>query len=137
MKKAIIGLSCLFVLTFFIMFTVIAKNNDKETKKAKIEVSNEFSQSPSIAIGSCCSGSKVANCCATKSTPVNCDASKYKEGKCDPSTCKGSKCDQAACQGEKCDPSTCKGSKCDPSTCKTNSGATSLSMVSVPMNCNK
>ena len=127
MKKTIIGLSCLFVLTFFIMFTVIAQNNDKETQKAKIEVSNDFSRCPSLANGSCCSVSKVTNCCATKSSPLNCDASKCKEGKCDPSTCKGSKCDQATCQG----------GKCDASTCKTNCGATSLSMVSVPMNCNK
>ena len=127
MKKVIIGLSGLFLLTFFIIFTVIAKNNDKETKKAKIEVSKDFSQCPSIALGSCCSGSKVANCCTTKSTQENCDASKCKEGKCDLTTCKGSKCDQATCQG----------GKCDPSTCKTNYGATSLSMVSVPMNCNK
>lgn len=127
MKKVIIGLSGLLVLTFFIMFTVNAQNNDKEIKKANTEISKDFSQNPSIALTPGCSGSKAANCCANKSTPANCDASKCKGGKCDPSTCKGSKCDQATCQG----------GKCDPSTCKTNCGATSLNMVSVPMNCNK
>lgn len=127
MKKVIIGFSGLLVLTFFIMLTVIAQNNDKETKKAKTEVSKDFSQCPSIAMGSGCSGSQMANCSATKSATLNCDASKCNEGKCDPATC----------QGGKCDPTTCQSGKCDPSTCKTNCEKVSLSMVSTPMNCNR
>jgi hypothetical protein len=119
------------------MFTVIAQNNDKEIKKAKSEVSKDFSQCPSIAMKSGCSGSQMANCSATKSTTVNCDASKCNGGKCDPATCKVGKCDPTTCQSGKCDSSECKGSKCDPSTCKTNCEGSSLSMVTSPMNCSR
>lgn len=63
MKKTIIGLSGLIVLTFFIIFAVNAESNDQEGRKANTEVSQNISPSSSIAMSPGYSGSKMANCC--------------------------------------------------------------------------
>jgi hypothetical protein len=117
MKKTIIGLSGLIIMTFFVIFAVNAQNNDQKSKKQGTEVSQNISQCPSMASGSCCSGTKMANCSGGSCSAMNCNASKCKAGKCDPATCNGGKCDQA--------------------TCKTNCGGASTALRGGPMNCNR
>ena len=104
-------------MTFFVIFAVNAQNNDQKSKKQGTEVSQNISQCPSMASGSCCSGTKMANCSGGSCSAMNCNASKCKAGKCDPATCNGGKCDQA--------------------TCKTNCGGASTALRGGPMNCNR
>lgn len=127
MKKTIIGLSGLIVMTFFVIFAVNAQNIDKEVRKSAPEVSQNIAQTVSPV--SCCniSGSKSSGCNSVKCSEMKCDASKCKEGKCDQATCKCGTCDPANCSGGKCEQSSCK-SSCS----KSNSG-----MLSGPMNCNR
>lgn len=127
MKKTIIGLSGLIVLTFFVIFAVNAQNNHKEVGKSGTEVSQSISKCIATASCSGLSGSKMANCCGGNSSAMNCDAAKCKAGKCDPATCKRGNCD----------PATCNGGKCDQATCKTNCSGASTGMLSGPMNCNR
>lgn len=122
MKKTIIGLSGLIVLTFFVIFAVNAQNNDREGRKSGTEVSQNIAQT--VSIGSCCNlaGSKTNGCKSGKCSAIKCDASNCKDGKCDKRTCKGGKCD----------PANCSSGKCEQSACKSNTG-----MLSGPMNCNR
>lgn len=119
MKKAILGLSGLVVLTFVIIFAVNAQNSNQQDK-SKI--------------------SKGVTCCASMTKCCNPTDSKMAENstmKCDPANCKGGKCDPATCKEGKCDPATCKGNNCDPATCKTNCGGAAIAMKCGPMNCNR
>jgi len=127
MKKIIIGLSGLIVLTFFVIFAVNAQNSDQKSDKPGSEISQNISQYPSMATGTCCSGTKMANCSGSRCSAVNCDASKCKAGKCDPATCRGGNCDT----------SNCKGGNCNQATCKTNCNGASTAMRGGPMNCNR
>ena len=117
MKKVIIGLSGLIVLTFFIIFAVDAQNNNKEVSKANTEISKDFSQCSSVATCPGFSSSKSAACNSSKCSAMNCGAAK--------------------CNGCKCDPATCKVGKCDPLTCKTNCKFASSEVKCGPMNCNR
>ena len=127
MKKTIIGLSGLIVLTFFVIFAVNAQNNDKEGRKSGTEVSQNIAQT--VSPGSCCniSGSKTSACKSANCSAKKCDASKCKDGKCDPGTCKVGICD----------PANCSGGKCEQSTCKSSCGITASGMMAGPMNCNR
>ena len=127
MKKAIIGLSGLIVLTFFIIIAVNAQNNDQQNMKLNSGTTQDISQT--LSPGLCCSlsGSKTTACNSTNCSVVKCDASKCKEGKCDPTTCNSGKCD----------PANCNGGKYDQTTCKTNCKSASTGMRSSPMNCNR
>jgi len=127
MKKTIIGLSGLIIMTFFVIFAVNAQNNDQKSKKQGTKVSQNISQCLSMASGSCCSGTKMANCSGGNCSAMNCNASKCKAGKCDPATCKGGNGD----------PATCNGGKCEQATCKTNCGGASTALRGGPMNCNR
>lgn len=127
MKKTIIGLSGLIVLTFFVIFTLNAQNNYKEVRKSGTEVSQNIAQK--LSPGSCCniSGSKTSTCKSANCSAMKCDASKCKDGKCDPGTCKvGS-----------CDPANCNGGKCLQSSSKSSCGKSASGMLSGPMNCNR
>ena len=117
MKKTIIGLSGLVVLTFVVILTVSAKNNDQQCKTTNTELSQ--------AVSYCTSTDK---CCGMADSKISaCDPSKCSTMKCDPATCKGGKCDQA----------TCNGGKCDPSACKQSCGGTATAVKCGPMNCNR
>jgi len=111
MKKLIIGLFGLVILTFIIIFTVNAQNSDQQSKKLTSEDLQQISQT--VSSGSCCSvsGSCNSDSCST----MKCDASKCKQGKCDPATCQGGKCDSLDCKAN------CKNassvSKCGPMNC--------------------
>lgn len=127
MKKTIIGLSGLIVLTFFVIFAVNAQNNDKEVRKSGTEVSQNIAQT--VSPGSCCniSGSKTSACKSANCSAKKCDAAKCKDGKCDPGTCKVGTCD----------PANCSGGKCEQSSCKSSCGISASGMMSGPMNCNR
>lgn len=127
MKKALIAVSGLLVLTFVLILTISAQNNDQKSKKPRAEISQNIAQCPSVAKCQGLTASKMANCCGGNCAAMNCNAAKCKAGKCDPATCKGGKCD----------PATCNGGKCDQATCKTNCSGASTSMRGGPMNCNK
>ena len=121
MKKVIIGISTLIVLTFIIIFAVnVNAQNGNQQDKSKI--------------------SQVVTCCASITQCCNPEDSNMTENstmKCDPAKCKGGKCNPATCKEEKCDPATCKGNNCDPATCKINCGGATLTMKFGPMNCNR
>ena len=127
MKKTIIGLSGLIVLTFFVIFAVNAQNNDKEDRKSGTEVSQNIA--PTVSPGSCCNlaGSKTSGCKSGKCSAMKGDASNCKDGKCDKGTCKGGKCD----------PANCNSGKCEQSTCKSSCGISASGMMAGPMNCNR
>jgi hypothetical protein len=117
MKKALMGISGLVVLTFIIILTVSAKNKDQQSKTTNTEISQDIA---------CCTS--VDKCCGLSDS---------KATSCDPANCSGMKCDPATCKGEKCDPATCKGGKCDPTTCKPNCGGVATAMKCGPINCNR
>lgn len=117
MKKVIIGLSSLIVLTFVIILTINAQGNDPKDKKPCSGVTN-VTGCPGF------SGSKMPACCSEKSSAVNCPVAKCKEGKCDPATCKNI-----------CDPAVCKKSKSDPATCNSTCRGAASGMINTPMNC--
>ena len=127
MKKTIIGLSGLIVLTFFVIFALNAQNNNKEVSKSGTEVSQNISQT--VSPGSCCniSGSKTSACKSANCSAMKCDASKCNDGKCDPETCKVGTCD----------PVNCSGGKCEQSSCKSICGKSNSGMLSGAMNCNR
>ncbi|MFO7621818.1 MAG: hypothetical protein R6W81_11235 [Bacteroidales bacterium] len=95
MKKIIIGLSGLIVLTFFVVLLVSAQSSDKETGKARTEIVKEC---PHSSGQMACPGHT-----AEKSAP------------CNPADCKDAGCDHENCTG------TCKetatAAKCDPAVC--------------------
>lgn len=127
MKKTIIGLSGLIVLTFFVIFALNAQNNDKEVKKSGTEISKNITQT--VSPGSCCniSGTKTSTCKSANCSTMKCDASKCKDSKCDPGTCKGSTCD----------PANCNGGKCEQASCKSSCTIGASGMMAGPMNCNR
>lgn len=117
MKKAIIGLSSLIVLTFVIILTINAQVNDPKDQKPCSGVTTAAG-CPGLT------GSKMPACSAEKSSAVNCPVAKCKEGKCDPANCKNI-----------CDPSVCKKSKSDPATCNLRCRGAASEMINAPMNC--
>ena len=86
MKKVIIGLSSLIILSFVVLLFVNAGVSPQEVKKASMET---------CAAGKAChpssactmSGDKTA-CDKAKCKEMGCDEAKCKSGKCDPATCK-------------------------------------------------
>jgi len=93
MKKALITLGSIAILAFVTVVIVNASSSDKDTKKAKTEVSKE-----------------------AKCDPATCPA--HKDGaKCDPATCPAHK------DGAKCDPATCAASKECEKKCGGHEGA--------------
>ncbi len=95
MKKVIIGLSGLIVLTFFVVLLVSAQSSDKEPGKAKTELVKECPHSSAMTA---CPGHT-----AEKAAP--CSPAKCKEADCDHENCTGT-CKEAG-TAEKCDPALC------------------------------
>lgn len=115
MKKVIIGLSALMVLSFVVIFAVKAQSNDQEVKKAKAEVTKDCSKCPSAASCAAASGEVAVTASAADHASMKCDPAKCKEGKCDPAQCKAGKCDPAVCKTNCANASS--GAKCDPAMC--------------------
>ena len=73
MKKAIIGLSALVILSFVVLLFVNAHAGNPKAMKAETEVSVKCSSSES--------------CAGVKCEKIVCDPAKCPEGKCDIATC--------------------------------------------------
>lgn len=127
MKKVIIGLSGLVVLTFLIIITVNAQSNVQKSRKSNTELSRNISPCPSSATCQRLSGSKIAKCDSSKCSAMNCNQMKCKEGRCE----------HAISKGGSCDPSKCKSGNYDQATCKTSCKGASSGMMSGTMNCNR
>jgi hypothetical protein len=107
MKKIIIGLSGLVVLTFAVVLFVSAQNNSQEVKKAATEVSKDCAKCPSASTCTKMSENKTAVSDTAKCKVSKCDMTKCKEGKMDPAACKA-KCTEAKSEMKSCDPANCK-----------------------------
>lgn len=114
MKKAIIGLSGLVILSFVVILFINAQNNSQEVKKTKTEIS------------ACCAKSASAKEC-TKTAET-------KAVVCDPAKCKEAGCDMSKCKEAKCDPKTCsKNSSAIKCEAKTSDATSSSCSSSCPM----
>jgi hypothetical protein len=105
MKKIIISISGLAILTFIIVLFVNAGNSTKDEKKASCEVTVKCEKS--LSASECtkiCPGSGV--CDPLKCKSMGCDQAKCKEGICDPAACK------AKCPGAKSEAVNNLPSKC-------------------------
>lgn len=108
MKKVIIGISALLMLTFVVLSTVNAQSDEKKDKKAKTEAVKDCSKCPSAAACEMAAGEAPVPGSQAKHTGANCDPAKCKDGKCD-STCK------ATCT------KTASNAGCNPAKCQTGS----------------
>jgi hypothetical protein len=91
MKKVLIGLSGVVMLTLVTILFINAKNSPREVKKAATETSIDCAKCPSTpACGMMTAAKKteVKSCDPAKCKEMGCDPAKCKEGKCDPATCK-------------------------------------------------
>ncbi len=104
MKKVIIGISALVILSFVVISAVSAQNDQKKEKKARTEAVKDCSKCPSAATCEMAAGEGPVPGSGAKHASVNCDPAKCKEGKCD-AACK------AAC------PKTGPDAKYDPAKC--------------------
>jgi hypothetical protein len=86
MKKIIIGLSALVILSFVVILVINAQNNSQEVKKAATEVSAKCAKCPTA---SACT--KTGETKTTKSDPAKC-----KDAGCNKSKSADAKCDQTA-----------------------------------------
>ena len=105
MKKVILGISALVILSFVVISAVNAQNDQKNDKKAKTEAVKDCSKCPSAATCEKASGEAPVPGSQVKHNCANCDPAKCKEGKCDVS-CKTA-CTKTGTDA-KCDPAKCK-----------------------------
>jgi len=101
MKKLLISIGSLLIMSFVIVLFINATESDKNPKKTKADVKKETVVTPCSA--ACThSGDKSATCDPEKCKELNCD---HKDGKCDPAMCEAHK------DGKTCSQSTggCKG----------------------------
>lgn len=104
MKKVILGISALLILTFVAISAVNAQSDEKKEKKAKTEAVKDCTKCPSASACEAAAGEAPVPGSHAKQAGMNCDPAKCKEGKCDPA-CKAA-CDKTG-QDAKCDPAKC------------------------------
>lgn len=111
MKKALIGISGIIMLTLVVVLFVNAKNSPQDVKKAATEQKADCAKCPSAAGCGTMAEAKKAEaktCDPAKCKEAGCDPAKCKEGKCDDATCKA-KCKSAGGDMKNCDPAKCTG----------------------------
>lgn len=96
MKKVLIGLSCLVLLTLTVILFTNARTGIQDVKKSTTEVSKDCTKGPSSATCTKMTGTKTG-CC---------DMTKCKAGKWDPAACKIN-CTVSKCCMKNCDPAKC------------------------------
>ena len=107
MKKLIISLGSVLVLTFVLVFFVNSPvTGQDQNKKAKTEVTKTCTHAATCDKNAKCD--KCTNCDPAKCKEAGCD---HKAGTCDPATCK-SHVEKGKKEGKACDPAKCTG------TCK-------------------
>lgn len=100
MKKLLISIGSILILSFVVVLFINAAESDKDPKKERAKVKKEVVAAPCSAACNHSSGDKPENC-----DPATCTS--HKDGKCDPATCTAHKegeagtCSQkaAGCQG--------------------------------------
>lgn len=102
MKKLLISIGSLLIMTFVIVLFVNASDSKKDPKKAKTEVKKVDASTPCSATCGQSTGEKAATCDPAKCKEMNCD---HKDGKCDPATCTANK-DCAKKEAMVCKPAT-------------------------------
>jgi hypothetical protein len=85
MRKVIIGLSSVIILSFIVLLFVNAGVSPQEVKKAATE---------KCAAGKC----QHSSACTMIGDKTSCDKAKCKEMECDEVKCKSGKCDPATCK---------------------------------------
>lgn len=83
MKKVIIGLASLVILSFIVILFINAQNNSQEVKKAGTEISAKCGKCPTASACTKTGETRTATCDPAKCKEASCDKSKSKEGKCD------------------------------------------------------
>jgi len=109
MKKVILGISALVILSFVVITAVNAQNDQKKEKKAKTEAVKDCSKCPSAASCEVAAGESPVPGSQAKKCPANCDPAKCKEGKCDPGCT--ANCPRSG-STEGCKPATCQAAGC-------------------------
>jgi hypothetical protein len=115
MKKLLITIGSLLIMTFVVVLFVNATESKKDTKKAKTEVKKDEVTVPCSATCKHSAGDKTATCDPANCKGTNCDPEKCKAAGCDPATCKGN-CEKAGTGTKTCDPATCPGHIKAPAT---------------------
>jgi hypothetical protein len=111
MKKALIGLSGVIMLTLVVVLFVNAKNSPQDVKKTTTEQKADCGKCPSKAGCGTMAEAKTTEtktCDPAKCKEAGCDPAKCKEGKCDDTTCKA-KCKSTGGDMKNCDPAKCTG----------------------------
>ena len=114
MKKLLITIGSLLIMTFVVVLFVNATESKKDTKKAKTEVKKTEAVVPCSATCTHSTGNITSTCDPEKCKEMNCDPATctgHKDGKCDPATCAvhkegGQKEGQVCAQATAC-PGTC------------------------------
>ena len=108
MKKLLITIGSLLIMTFVVILFINATESKKDTKKAKTEVKKTETTAPCSATCNHSTGDKTTVCDPEKCKELNCV---HKDGKCDPATCAAHKDGQNkeghACGATTACPGTC------------------------------
>ncbi|MDF1575877.1 MAG: hypothetical protein P1P86_11880 [Bacteroidales bacterium] len=102
MKKLLISIGSILIMTFVVILFVNAAESKKDPKKAKSETTKTEVTAPCPATCNHSTGEKPTTC-----DPASCPD--HKDGACDPATCmahKDGNCDPAACAAHKEEAST-------------------------------
>jgi hypothetical protein len=112
MKKLLITIGSLLIMTFVVILFVNATESKKDTKKAKTEVKKTETTASCSATCNHSTGDKTAACDPEKCKELNCV---HKDGKCDPATCKKGNCNPETCKMA-CEKTSTE-MKCNPAKC--------------------
>ena len=115
MKKLLITIGGLLIMTFVVVLFVNATGSKKDTKKAKTEVKKDGTTVPCSATCKLSTVDNAATCDPAKCKGTNCDPEKCKAAGCDPATCKGN-CEKAGTGTKTCDPAACPSHTKEPVT---------------------
>ncbi len=106
MKKILLGLSAVVIVTFMIVLVANAQIGTQEVKKSETEVAKDCGKCP--AAGSCTKAEAVKKCDPAKCKELGCDPSKCKDGLCDPAVCMN-KTHKSQSEVKKCGTTKCGG----------------------------
>jgi hypothetical protein len=88
MKKLIVSIGSLLIMTFVVALFINATESKKDTKKARTEIIKDETAVPCSVNCNHSTGNEAAICDPLKCKELNCDP---KNGKCDPATCSAHK----------------------------------------------
>ncbi|MFN8240976.1 MAG: hypothetical protein U0X39_09515 [Bacteroidales bacterium] len=117
MKKAIIGISGVIILSLVVILFVNAKSSTPDSKKATttVTVSDNCAKCPSAATCTMATTGKTGTCDQSSATAAKCDSTKCDKTNCDKANCDKTTCDKTNCK-EACETKSMEKSTC-PGTC--------------------